>query len=166
MWYVLWTNVGTEEKTRLHINRHVDPSLYTQCKILYRNKRHYFGGESKIVPLLLFPGYIFVETDNVKEFAEAVYQFPGRKIVLQTDDLFCPIRKEEEFLVTDLANSKGIIEMSKGYMENDHIVVTEGPLQGYEKYIKKIKKRMNTAILEITVFDKIVEYSLGLEITN
>lgn len=166
MWYVLWTDVGKEEKTKTHVKNHVDSSLYTHCKILYRRKRHFFQGESELVTLLLFPGYIFIETDNVKEFAEKVSQFPGRNIVLQTDNLFCPIRKEEEFLLTDFADKKGIIEMSSGYIDNNRVVVTDGPLKGYDKYIKKVIKRNSTAILEMTIFDKKVEYSLGLDIIN
>ena len=164
MWYVLWTYSGKEEKTKAYVKKHIDSSLYSRCMVLYRKKRHFYRGESEIATLLLFPGYLFVETYNVKDFAEAVNQFPGRNVVLQTDELFCPIRKEEEFLLSDLANKNGIIEMSKGHIEDGQIVVTEGPLKGYEKYIKKLIKRNSTAVLEMTIFDKKVEYSLGLDI--
>lgn len=166
MWYVLWTTSGKEEKTKQTIINHVDPSLYSRCVVPYRNKRHFYRGQSEIVTILLFPSYVFIETDNVKEFAEVVGGFPGYNIILQTDDLFCPIYKEEEYLFTDLINEYGIIDISKGYMDGDRVHVTEGPLVGYEEHIKKVIRRKSLAILSMNIYNRLVEYGLGLDITD
>ena len=66
MYYVLWTNTGSEEKTRQMINEFADPALFTRCLIPYRLKRHYFKGKSHIAKLILFPSYVFIETDRIK----------------------------------------------------------------------------------------------------
>ena len=166
MFYVLWTNTGNEEKTRQMIYEFADPALYTRCLIPYRLKRHYFGGGSRLVKLILFPSYIFIETDRIKEFVNNIKWFPGFNVVLHMDDLYCPVYKHEEQLILKLIDDHGIIDISEGYMEGDTVRVTSGPLVGMEGSIKRIKRRQGAAILEMNIFNRKTEVSLGLELIS
>ena len=78
MWYVLWTNKGDEEKTRRMINDHVDRDLFTRCIVPYCRKREFFRGASTFVEKLLFPSYVFIETNNISDFANHMRQYPVR----------------------------------------------------------------------------------------
>ena len=164
MYYVLWTNTGNEEKTRQMIHEYADPALYSRCMIPYKLKRHYFGGKSKLVKLILFPSYIFIETDHIKEFVNNIKWFPGFNVVLHTDDLYCPLHKHEEVLLDKLLNDRDVIDISEGFMEGDKVHITAGPLYGHEAYIKKVKPRQGVAILEMTIFNRITEVYLGLDL--
>ena len=164
MYYVLWTNTGREEKTRQMIYQFADPALYSRCAIPYRLKRHYYKGQSRIVKLILFPSYIFIETDHIKEFADNIKWFPGFNVVLHMDDLYCPVLPHEEKLLTGLINEKDVIDISEGYMEGDIVHVTRGPLVGMEGSIKKVKPRQGAAILEMNIFNRKTEVSLGFEL--
>ena len=164
MWYVLWTNTGREEKTRQMIYTYADPALYTRCAIPYRLKRHYFKGKSYIAKLILFPSYVFIETDHIKELVNDIKWFPGFNVVLHMDDIYCPIYKHEEFFLTQLINEKDLIEISEGYMEGDRVHVISGPLLGREGQIKKVSARNGIAILEITLFHRKAEVRLGLDL--
>ena len=164
MWYVLWTNTGREEKTRQMIYKYVDPALYSRCMIPYRLKRHYFGRSSSLVKIILFPSYIFVETDNIQDFANDIKWFPGFNTILHMDDIYCPLHKHEEQLLLKFTNTQDVIDISKGYMEGDHVHITSGPLVGQEGLIKRIKRRQGAAIIEMNVFNRITEVSLGLEL--
>ena len=164
MWYVLWTNEGKEIKTKSNILNHVEPSLFNRVAVPRRKKRHFFQGESKIVTLLLFPSYVFVESNRIKDLVSVVEWFPGKNQVLQIDDFYCPISGNDIFLLDNLMNDNDVIDISEGYMENGSVTVTKGPLKGYEKYIKKLKRRSSVAILSMNLFNKTVEYSLGLDI--
>ena len=164
MYYVLWTNTGREEKTRQMIHTYADPALYSRCLIPYRVKRHYYGGSSKLVKLILFPSYIFIESDNIKEFVNNIKWFPGFNVVLHMDDIYCPLQKHEETLLFKLINDHEIIDVSKGYMEGDKVFITDGPLVGQEGFIKKVKPRQGIAIIEMNIFNRTTEVSLGLEI--
>ena len=166
MFYVLWTNTGNEEKTRQMIYEFADPALYTRCLIPYRLKRHYFGGGSRLVKLILFPSYIFIETEHIKEFVNNIKWFPGFNVVLHMDDLYCPVYKHEEQLILKLIDDHGIIDISEGYMEGDTVRVTSGPLVGMEGSIKRIKRRQGAAILEMNIFNRKTEVSLGLELIS
>ena len=164
MWYVLWTNTGREENTRQMIHSNVDPALYTRCMIPYKLKRHYFGGSSKLVKLILFPSYVFIETDSIKEFVNNIKWFPGFNVILHTDDIYCPLHKHEEVLLLRLLNDHDVIDISEGYMEGEKVHITAGPLTGQEGFIKKVKPRQGVAILEMNIFNRTTEVSLGLEL--
>ena len=166
MFYVLWTNTGQEEKMRQMIYEFADPALYTRCLIPYRLKRHYYKGKSHLVKLILFPSYLFIETDHIKEFVNNIKWFPGFNVVLHIDDLYCPVYKHEETLLLKLVNDHGIIDISEGYIEGDTVKVTSGPLVGQEGNIKRIKRRQGAAILEMNIFNRKTEVSLGLELIS
>ena len=164
MYYVLWTNTGKEEKTRQMIYTYADSALYSRCLIPYRVKRHYYGGSSKLVKLILFPSYLFIETDDIKAFVNNIKWFPGFNVVLQLDDIYCPLRKHEETLLFKLINDHEIIDISKGFMSGDKIYITDGPLVGHEGVIKKVKPRQGVAVIEMNIFNRIAEVSLGLDL--
>lgn len=165
MWYVLWTNIGDEEKTRNLVNTHVDRNLYTRCIVPYRRKREIHRGQSMFVDKLLFPSYIFIETDRIKDFAERMQWYPGKNVILQSGDSFCPIYREEEYFLTDMLDEKDIIESSNGYMDGEKVTVTSGPLKGYEDKIRKVIRRRSLAIMEMTLYDRKVETALGLDLS-
>ena len=148
------------------IYSYADPSLYTRCVIPYRLKRHYYKGKSHIVKLILFPSYIFIETDHIKDFVSNINWFPGFNVVLHTDDFYCPVYKHEEYILTELTDDHGIIDISEGYIEGDKIRIIAGPLVGQEGNIKRINRRQGVAILEMNIFNRVTEVSLGLELIS
>lgn len=164
MSYVLWTRNGREENTRQMIHMYVDPALYSRCVIPYKLKRHYFGGSSKLVKLKLFPSYLFIETNNINEFINQIKWFPDFNVVLPSNDLYCPLQQHEEVMLFKFLDDHDIIDISKGRIENGKVHITDGPLVGQEDFIKKIKPRQGVAILEMNIFHRTTEVSLGLEI--
>ena len=164
MWYVLWTNTGREEHTRQMIYNYADPALYSRCAIPYRLKRHYFKGKSHIAKLILFPSYVFIETDAIKEFVDNIKWFPGFNVVLHMEDFYCPIYRHEEHLLMNLMKDSEIIDISEGYMEGDRIHITSGPLLGQEGIIKRVRPRQGVAVIEMNIFNRTTEVSLGLEL--
>ena len=164
MWYVLWTSTGREESTRQKIYNYADPALYSRCAIPYRLKRHYFKGKSHIAKLILFPSYVFIETDTIKEFVDNIKCFPGFNVVLHTDDLYCPLYKHEEQLLMNLMRDSEVIDISEGYMEGDRIHITSGPLLGQEGIIRRVRPRQGVAVIEMNLFNRTTEVSLGLEL--
>lgn len=166
MYYVLWTSTGKEEKTRQMISDFADPSLYFRCLIPYRLKRHYYKGKSYIAKLILFPSYVFIETDHIKELVNDIKWFPGFNVVLHVDDLYCPVYKHEEQLLTKLVDARGIIDISEGFMEGDQIRITSGPLVGQEGNILRINRRKGVAILRMNIFNRVTQVSLGLELIS
>ena len=166
MWYVLWTTTGSEEAARQLINSFVDPAVCSRCAIPYRLKRHFHGGKSELVKMLLFPSYVFIETDRIDDFVRSTQWFPGFNVILHTDGFYSPIYKHEEYILTKLINSHDVIDISEGYMEGDKVHVTSGPLVGQEGHIKKVIRRTGVAVLEMNLFHRTTEVRLGLELLS
>ncbi len=148
------------------ISDFADPSLYSRILIPYRLKRHYYKGKSHIAKLILFPSYVFIETDRIKELVSDIKWFPGFNVVLHVDDLYCPVYKHEEQLLTKLVDDRGIIDISEGFMEGDQIRIISGPLVGQEGNILRINRRKGVAILQMNIFNRVTEVSLGLELLS
>ncbi len=166
MWYVLWTTTGREESTREMVQTRIDPKLFSRVAVPYKRKKFYRAGKGEIVTTILFPSYVFVETDRIEDFVTAVKCLPGFNVILHTDDFYCPISRQEEYFLTKLMNDRDIIDISSGYREGERIIVTSGPLKNLEGEIKKIIARRGTAILEMNVFGRSVEVRLGLELVE
>ena len=166
MWYVLWTNTGNEEKTRQMIYEYANTNLYSKIAIPYRLKRHWHNGKSRIVKMLLFPSYLFIESENIIDLVDNIKWFPGFNVVLHTYDMYCPLYKHEEKLLLDLLNEHEVIDISEGYMEGDQVKITKGPLLGKEGLIKRIRRRQGIAIIEMNIFNRVTEVSLGLDLIS
>ena len=80
------------------------------------------------------------------------------------DDIYCPVYKHEEYFLNKLINDHDVIDISEGYMEGDQVHVISGPLVGQEGKIKRVNRRKGVAVLEMNIFNRITEISIGLEI--
>ncbi len=166
MWYVIWTTTGQEEKTEALIEKLVDHDTYKCCLILYKNKFEKRKGERQKVRKKLLPSYIFVESDRIEDFSEQLQKLPGFNVVLSSEKEYQPLREREVQIIEKFAGYGSVIDTSVGYIVGDHIVVTEGPLIGCEGLIKKINRHKRIAIIEMNMFDRVTDVSVGLEIVE
>jgi len=112
----------------------------------------------------MFPGYFFVDTDDIEELALQLQKVEGFSTVLTVNKKFYPLTGKDADLTEDLYNNKGIFDVSKGIIEGDEIVITSGPLKGQEGLIKRIDRHKRLACLEFVMFDQVVKGAVGLEI--
>ena len=56
--------------------------------------------------------------------------------------------------------------MSTGVIEGDQVIVTEGPLRGYEALISMIDRHKRLAFLEMHMFGRTKIVKVGLEIVS
>ena len=63
-----------------------------------------------------------------------------------------------------IRDSKQLVEMSSGIIENDRVQILSGPLMGMEGNIRRIDRHKRIAYLEIEMFGRTVEMKVGLEI--
>lgn len=67
MWYVLQTTTGQEEKLVQMIQELVAPELYEDCFVAYYERVWRKQQQSVVHVERLFPGYVFVVTQNPEE---------------------------------------------------------------------------------------------------
>ena len=64
-----------------------------------------------------------------------------------------------------IASAKTIMS-NNGILENEKVVVLEGPLKGREGLIRKIDRHKRLAWLEIEMFGRKTKFEVGLEIVR
>ena len=166
MWYAIWTSVGSERKLCSWIKDFVPDRLYEDCFVPLIEQNRKIKGEWKTCKKPLFPGYLFVKTDetNIGRFAERLKRSELFAVILSTDGEFTPVSEEEIYVINCAYRNSGILGLSVGMIEGDKITILSGPLIGMEGSIKKINRHKRTATIELFLFGRISRINIGLEI--
>lgn len=166
MWYVMQVRTGTEEKIRCQCEKVIDCSILERCFIPYFQRKKRFQGEWHIQKEILFPGYVFLITEQPEPLTDELKKVIGLTKLLKTGEEITPLSHEEVALLMKLGNEEQEVEMSTGIIEGDKVRIYEGPLQGMEGLIKKIDRHKRMAYLEVEMFGRTVEMKVGLEIVS
>ena len=173
MYYVIQVKTGKEQQTIEDILKNKpldDPSFDVFSP--YRKAIRKFKGVEKEVIERCFPGYIFVETNNVKELFRQLYFTPGFERLLGREEgteNFVPLDKDETRMIDILysRNNNRITEISNiEVKEGQTIRVLDGPLQGLETQIKKVNLHKRTVKVEFIMFGRLVSANVGINIVT
>ena len=123
-------------------------------------------GERTLITSRLFPGYVFIETDQIEDFYKRLNRIYAMTKVLRTGDEMTSIQKEEEEYLRKLGGEEHVVKYSEGYIEGDKLVVTSGPLKDFEGRIKKILRHKRLVVMEFSLLGQTVEVTLGLGVVD
>lgn len=112
----------------------------------------------------MFPDYVFLESEDEKRLSEELEQYRPFLTALGESNTLIPVYKEEEEFLRGLCDESYHSRMSKGYIRDGNTYVTEGPLQGKERQIRKIDRHKRLAKLELP--GRFHNVNVGLEIYN
>ena len=164
MWYVIQVRTGTEEEIKNQCLKVISPDVLEHCFIPYYESMKRYHGEWHKVKNVLFPGYVFLVSDGIEELYYGLKKVIGLTKLLGTGNEVVPLYKEEIQFLEDFGAEKESVGISKGIIEGEEVVVLDGPLKGYEGFIKKIDRHKRLAFLEIELMGRKVETQVGLEI--
>ncbi len=165
-WYVIQTLKGYENDICNDINDFLDAKLYEYCFVPMSERHHRKGGKFTLVKEALFPGYLFIVSNNIEEVAVALCKISKFKRILRTGESFSPLKVEEVKKFKLLTDENFNVTMSKGFIVGDDIIVTEGPLDGHEGMIKKIDRHKRMAYIDLPFLGREVRVRLPLEIVD
>ena len=164
--YVLATITGREEKTKKLIEEITcNARLFIPQKITVRK---YEGAWHEEIQKL-FPGYIFVETDDIAAFVDTLpksFFNTFMKVIGKNDQLYLSVKDEELAWLRKLCGDDFTATLSKGIKENGKIRFTSGPLVGMEGLVRKVDRHRRIVTLEIEMFGRVQHINLGAEILN
>lgn len=168
MWYAIQTITGNEENIIGVIQRVVENRVYEKCFQLKREVVWRIGGICKIHIEPLFPGYIFVETENSKEFYQQLKEVPQyAKILGKEEREFYPVSREEELFLKRLLNGDigNTVRLSTVKVdETGEILECTKPLKPYLKYVVKKRIRLRYVLIRIHLFGRDREILLGIRL--
>ena len=166
MWYVIWVESGKEHKVRGMIESQVPAETYDRIVIPEKRIQKKFKGEWKEVQSVLFPGYLFVVAEDITEFTSALNAVPEFTKMLNMDNEIAAIYPEEEAVLKRLVDADEIVKISEGIIENDKIIVLDGPLKDMEGTIKRINRHKRVALIQMELFERVMQVEVGLEIVE
>lgn len=167
-WYVIQVNTGSEQKLRDMIVRQLERTNipYEDCFVptieyVQKVNQKYVTKEKP-----MFPGYLFLIStpEQIQEVATCLKQVIGFTKILGENQAFIPLYPQEVEFLLGFSDSNHNVGLSSGFIENDNITVTQGPLVGKEGYIRKINRHKRMAEIELFFMGRSTRVQVPLEI--
>ena len=169
MWYVIQTVGGQEQAVRALIERHLSgegDGQVEQCFIPMRERTVKRGGEWKLVQEKLFPGYVFVVTEDARKLLQNLKTLPRFTRLLGTGaSEFVPLQPEEIAFLQRFEDSGHIARLSKvEVVEGGRIRILSGALLNCEGMITKVHLHKRVAEVRTQFMGRTVNLYLDFEL--
>lgn len=164
MWYVVQVRTGTEESIRKQCKKSIDEKILENCFIPHYEEQRCVRGERVTLKRILFPGYLFVVTEQVENLFKSLKSIIGITKLLGIGEEIVPLTEEEQKFLQRFGGEEQVVAMSEGIIEQSQIKVTSGPLMGMEGHIRKIDRHKRKAWIEMELFGRKQMVQVGLEV--
>ena len=118
----------------------------------------------------LFPGYLFLNSENILEELDAYWAIrrtDGFIRFLRDSASPSPLSERDLGLIRHFISFGEFADTSKvTFDENDRIVVLEGPLKWLEGHIIKVNRRKGRAKVLLDIYDSPFPIDLGFEVVE
>lgn len=166
MWYVVQVRSGTEHNIRIQCNKKIPDTIMERCFIPYYEEKKKQNGSWNTLQKILFPGYIFMITEDVEKLFFHLKTIEGMTKLIGAGNDIIPLTEEEIIFLQRLGGDEQIVSMSEGIIEGTQVIITSGPLMGMEGLIQKIDRHKRKAWLDLELFGRMQQVEVGLEITR
>ena len=166
MWYVMQVRTGSEESIKLQCERLIPTAILERCFLPYYEERRSIQGQWKTMRRILFPGYVFVVTENLENMYPFLKQVQGLTKILGTGKEIVPLSGREVAFMKRIGGEEQLVEMSEGIIEGGQVKISTGPLMGMEGCIRKIDRHKRKAWIEVEMFGRMQTVQVGLEIVE
>ena len=172
MYYVIQVQTSKEDKMIEEIKKHLSNYILTDVFTPLYVQRKKIKGEWVDVEKPAFPGYIFIETDNIKEVFHQLYYVEGFARLLGREpntENFLHLSKSESKMI-EILYGKGtnhILGISDIKLEKGKKVrILGGQLFGLEGLIKKINLHKRQITITFPFAGKSIEATVGVDIVD
>lgn len=157
-WYVMHTKEGMEGQATELIRRSVPSDLWSSCRILKKEKL--FRGEGKLLLSCekMFPGYLFVETEQPEEllnYLKKSREYP--QLVKDEEENLFPINDQDLVFLKSVCGEKLDRSMSLSEVETDeegNLIRISGVLEKYSGQIVKKRLRKRYVLAQVDLFQR------------
>ena len=158
-----------EQAVRVLIERQLSGArsdLVEQCFIPMRERTIKRGGEWKLIQEKLFPGYVFVVTEDARQQLRELKAFSRFTRLLGDDgNGFVPLSAEEIAFLKRFEDSGHIARLSRVEVcEGRQIRVLSGALLNCEGMITKVNLHKRVAQVRMSFMGRPVDVFLGFEL--
>ena len=165
-WYAVQVRAGKEHIVAELCRKQIGNDILKECFVpMYERKRRYEGMWHK-EELRLFPGYIFMVTEQIHELFKNLKEIPELTKILGVGNEFVPLKDSEVKFLRETGGDKYLLKVSEGYITGKQVIITSGPMTKLVGEIKFIDRHKRMAIIQTEMFGRIMDIRLGLEIVT
>lgn len=118
MWYVIQVAGGREEETAALIQKQISPDVMRESFIPRKERIKKFRGRWRQVQEILFPGYVFTETEQPEAlFLELKHVTRLTKLLQDGKSFFIPLSREEEKMIRSIGDEMHVTRVSRVKVE-------------------------------------------------
>ena len=165
MWCVVHVKDGGEDHTEEFVAALLPKNLNARCFHLIRSRRKKYEGKWQTVQEDLFPGYVFIDTDQPDRVYRELKRTPKPKLLFSNEEYVSTLETHELGLMERLTDGKGRIGISKVRIDiNGKIHYLSGPLSGMENMVSRVNLHKRIAEIETEMMGRKRILYLGIEI--
>ena len=165
MWCVVHVRDGGEGHTEDFVSGLLPESLHARCFHLIRSRRKKYEGQWQTVHEDLFPGYVFIDTDQPERVYRELKKTPKPKLLFSDEEYVSTLEKHESDFMEQLADRKGRIGISNVGIDGDgRIHYLSGPLLGMGNRVRRVNLHKRIAEIEAEIMGRKRLLYLGIEI--
>lgn len=165
MWCVVHVRDGEEKDTEDFIAGLLSGSFNSRCFHLTRSRRKKFEGQWHTVQEDLFPGYVFIDTDQPDKVFRELKKASKPKLLFSDETYVSALEPQESDLMDKLADGNGVIGISVVNVAGDGTVrYLSGPLTKVKSQVRKVNLHKRVAQLETSLLGKKRILYLGIEL--
>lgn len=168
-WYCLMVKSGGEESFKKNFDETIRKARLSQ-KTLSEAKITFFKKRMKNAKKVeyeqaLFPGYVFMSTENLDAaLVAATKKCQNFYHFLNTNADIVHIQGKDMEYLSNLLKFGETQGISKAYFDqNQRIVITKGPLTGFEGKITKVNRKQGRATVKIDLCNNEIKFDLAFE---
>lgn len=166
-WYVIQVRSKAEEKIKKTCEMMISEDVLKEAFIPKNKRLKKMNGHWIEVEEILFSGYVFLVSDHPNELYLELKKVPDlTKMLGHIENEIYPLYDEEVEFLKSFSDEDHVVEVSTGFIENEVVRITQGPLKGREGIITKIDRHKRMAIIEVELFGKTTQAKVGLEIVS
>ena len=121
-WYAVQVRAGREEAVLQLSKKIIDEPALKECFIPYYERMKRFQGEWHKEQYILFPGYIFLVTEQVDVLFWELKKVPGLTRILGDGMEFVPIKEEEKAFLQKMGGSSHLDKFTKEIFKVDMVI--------------------------------------------
>lgn len=166
MWYILQVATGSEARMKETLERFLGKELLKEVFYPLYESSYKKGGVRQIRKRVLFPGYLFLDTEDIGRLEERLKGLTEFRHLLSTGKFCTPVGREEQDFLEKHTTSGHTMCMSKGYMVDREVTITEGAFASYKGELKYVDRHNRYGVMTVRLGERDVDMQFGLEITK
>jgi len=155
-WYTVKVQNNHERKVSERIKLDMSRDYKEEINVLVpiQNTSKIKDGKRVIKEQLLYPGYIFVETDSPNKLEFVVKSTTGATSILKDKkNNAIPLRPTEVEKMVGQKENPGII-LKDAFFQGERVMITEGPFQNFKGVIETIDMDKDKVKVEVLIFGR------------